>query len=513
MTTHVTGLSHPHASNVFFITLLLRCLKSKNHRQHVFCIFLTTHQPNYRRFQNHITMGNVPTKESRSRASSVGAHHSNTHTRSSRRHTTLSILENAGFMVYLSGSNSSGSHKLLSEERLKTKQAHLLALIVRYDENVDGGFLAPHGIYKLNLDYNTEIVRGLIVDRRIAPFFTPLQDFDSSWTDDEVATIASQLPLHAIDQAYLEEEEPDDADNHKIHLLANYFRRQEQKKRVRELVASMKEVQKQHEEEFMTARKESKADENVPDRELLLKLYREASECPICFLYIPPYLNVSRCCGQPICSECFVQIKRLDPHPPHDDMSNENKAELPHTLILEPANCPFCAMPNFGVTYDSPTDLSVGIGGVQSPANYKAPAAAAAAAAAEDAVLSSEEASGTPVLRSLSPQKAKPKQRRSSVPADAVGVVTTDFIRPDWEQKLASAKSKLARRAATASAIHASNLIVDDGSGTSAGNGSRGQNNDTQNLRYLQLIEDRMIEEAMRLSLADEEERRKKLHL
>lgn len=465
-------------------------------------------------------MGNVPTKEARSRSSSVGGSHSNSHNRSSRRHTTLSLLENAGFMVY-SGSGSSGSHgKLLrlAEERLRTKEAHLMDLIIRYEENVDGGFLAPHGIYKLNLDYNTEIVRGLIVDRRIAPFFTPLQDFDSSWTDEEVTTIASQLPLHAIDQAYSDEEEPDDADNHKIHLLANYFRRQEQKKKVRELVASPKDLQKRHEVEFMDAKQSGQPDQNVPSKELLLKLYRHSSECPICFLYFPPYLNVSRCCGQPICSECFVQIKRLDPHPPHDDMSNENKAELPHTLISEYANCPFCAMPNFGVTYDHPKDLSVGIGGVTSPAYYKGEEEHVP----DEAVLSSEETPGTPpkspsapILRTASPTKPKPKQRRSSVPADAAGVVTTDYIRPDWEQKLASAKSKLARRAATASAIHASNLIVDDGSGGSASRNqnssdSSNNNNNNQNYRYLQSIEDRMIEEAMRLSLADEEERKKK---
>ena len=40
-------------------------------------------------------------------------------------------------------------------------------------------------------------------------------------------------------------------------------------------------------------------------------------------LYYPKHLNISRCCLQPICSECFVQIKRLDPHPPHDDQSNQ----------------------------------------------------------------------------------------------------------------------------------------------------------------------------------------------
>ena len=29
-------------------------------------------------------------------------------------------------------------------------------------------------------------------------------------------------------------------------------------------------------------------------------LYKDAIECPICFLYYPPYLNKTRCCDQPI---------------------------------------------------------------------------------------------------------------------------------------------------------------------------------------------------------------------
>lgn len=29
--------------------------------------------------------------------------------------------------------------------------------------------------------------------------------------------------------------------------------------------------------------------------------------------YYPPLINTSRCCDQPICTECFVQIKRAEP--------------------------------------------------------------------------------------------------------------------------------------------------------------------------------------------------------
>lgn len=49
----------------------------------------------------------------------------------------------------------------------------------------------------------------------------------------------------------------------------------------------------------------------------------------------------TRCCDQPICTECFVQIKRAEPTPTH--------------LESEPAACPFCMEPNFGCVYDKPT--------------------------------------------------------------------------------------------------------------------------------------------------------------
>lgn len=53
--------------------------------------------------------------------------------------------------------------------------------------------------------------------------------------------------------------------------------------------------------------------------------------------YYPPGLVHTRCCDQPICTECFVQIKRADPTTTH--------------LESEPAACPFCMEPNFGCLY------------------------------------------------------------------------------------------------------------------------------------------------------------------
>jgi hypothetical protein len=63
--------------------------------------------------------------------------------------------------------------------------------------------------------------------------------------------------------------------------------------------------------------------------------------------YYPPNINYSRCCEQPICTECFVQIKRAEPTPQH--------------LESEPAACPYCVQEDFGVVY-TPPKWRTGIG-------------------------------------------------------------------------------------------------------------------------------------------------------
>jgi len=58
--------------------------------------------------------------------------------------------------------------------------------------------------------------------------------------------------------------------------------------------------------------------------------------------YYPTPLNHARCCLQPICTECFVQIQRVDP-----------ATHVPP--ISTPAACPFCVTPDFGVVYQAST--------------------------------------------------------------------------------------------------------------------------------------------------------------
>lgn len=420
-------------------------------------------------------MGNIPTKESRYRSVSVNSHGGSPLGRSGRRN-ALSVF-----------TSSTGGKSSKSEEKLNAQAKQYSDLVVRIKENVDGGYLAPFGTYKLDLDFSTTIVRDLIVSRRLAPFYTPLQDFDDSWTDKEIYILISQTPLHAMDFAFSEDDEELDPEDHKIHRSLNYYRRKEQKAKHREMIKYMKDERRQQDSEYLLARKSNEYNEDLSLEDLVVKLYKTAMECPICFLYFPEPLNYSRCCRQPICTECFVQIKRLDPHPPHDDAAQQNQGELPHTLISECASCPYCAMSDFGVTYDPPNDVHVGLGIDIKPGEYKA----------TSLVLKvSEEAESSP---NPSPARSLRPRRRSSIAADSKSVVTTDFIRPDWEQRLASARSRLARKSATASAIHASNLIVNGDTGTA-----------NANRLFIDSLEDKMIEEALRLSILEEEERRKK---
>lgn len=164
-------------------------------------------------------------------------------------------------------------------------------------------------------------------------------------------------------------------------------------------------------------------------------LYKDASECPICFLYYPPYLNKTRCCDQPICSECFVQIKRPDPHPPEHEQPGQPRPpeEEAETLVSEVASCPFCVTPEFGVSYDAPP-FRRGLAYAHQTNPLKNPTSA----------MSSTSSLGSPGAR----------RRATSLSANNPQVITTDMVRPDWRKKLDDARAHALRRSAAATALH-----------------------------------------------------------
>lgn len=192
-------------------------------------------------------------------------------------------------------------------------------------------------------------------------------------------------------------------------------------------------------------------------------LYKDAAECPICFLYYPPYLNKTRCCDQAICSECFVQIKRPDPHvPDHVDptaplpnvVPNADLDEGDHetTLVSEPAACPFCVQPEFGVTFDPP-HFRRGLTYVNSASSH--PLANANEAMSSSSSLASAMSAGGQMS-----QPGLARRRAASLSATSPAVISTDRIRPDWHQKLASARAIAARRSAAATALHTAAYLM-----------------------------------------------------
>lgn len=201
-------------------------------------------------------------------------------------------------------------------------------------------------------------------------------------------------------------------------------------------------------------------------------LYKDASECPICFLYYPPYLNHTRCCDQPICSECFVQIKRPDPHPPeHGEPQDQNAnaengsseersgSNQESQLVSEPSACPFCVQPEFGVTY-APPPFRRGLA-------YAGSNALAVASATSPLSSSSS-------LGSMASPPVTGRRRATSLSASDPTVITTDKVRPDWAQKLANARAHAARRSAAATALHTAAYLMNAPGSESRSFGRRG---------------------------------------
>lgn len=58
-------------------------------------------------------------------------------------------------------------------------------------------------------------------------------------------------------------------------------------------------------------------------------------DCPICLLAFPRNINYTDCCHQPLCSTCFVRMKRP-------------------SMAGKPLSCPFCKHENFAVLYHKP---------------------------------------------------------------------------------------------------------------------------------------------------------------
>lgn len=192
---------------------------------------------------------------------------------------------------------------------------------------------------------------------------------------------------------------------------------------------------------------------------------------------------------QPICTECFVQIKRAEPHFPHDEIDPTKDQEPeehkdPNLLVSEPANCPYCATPQFGITYEKPANRHTGINGI-APSEYTLPPD-------DSANHDGNHNHGN-------------KIRRGSVAANDPSVITSDTIRPNWEVNLNKERLRLARKSANATAIHMSNQLIDPEhpSRHTSVSSSTGGASPTRRQKTLEELDEEMFQRALKLSLQD----------
>ncbi|KAG9192865.1 hypothetical protein G6011_11599 [Alternaria panax] len=446
------------------------------------------------------------------------------------------------------------------------------------EEGVDGGYLVTLGVYTGPEDFSKPTVRQLQIERRLAPFWRGLDDHEDTWTEHQLVEVVNGRPLPAADAIPPEEPPRTNTNNH----LSTAWNPRSSEPSLNKLTVPMGARSMSQEPErggglslpspaspiannsssspFFRGRAKTLAslatgsrnasqsdmapqelhlpkDPYVNGQRLEAFLYKNASECPICFMYYPPHLNKTRCCDQPICSECFVQIRRPDPHPPeHHGESNTEGAQPAEPeeevqLVSEAAACPYCTQTEFGVTYEPPPFRR---GLVYNGQGHNGMGSVTSAM------------SSTSSLNS--PTAAVPGRRRAtSLAVTDKTVITTDMVRPDWAKKLADAKSHALRRAAAATALHNAaymmgnlpqgesrfglgrrrRIFTSDSAGSSGhgtprreGEGSSGQPGGSGDLfpnrissrrgNRIDDLEELMMMEAIRLSLAAEEERKKK---
>ena len=165
-----------------------------------------------------------------------------------------------------------------------------------------------------------------------------------------------------------------------------------------------------------------------------------------------------------------MQIKRPEPHQPENlNPGEESQGNAEDAMLVsEPAQCPFCTEPEFGVTYDPPpfrrglTHVNQASSGDNG--NNKNAIASMKSATSSSSSVASHQAPG-----SQSAAAGVGRRRAVSLSANAPTVITTDRIRPDWAKKLADARAQTMRRSAAATALHNAAYLLNGAGGESRG--------------------------------------------
>ena len=125
-----------------------------------------------------------------------------------------------------------------------------------HDDTVDFGSLVSQGVYTGPQDWNQAVVAQFIVQRKLAPFYRPLEEYDENWDEEQILAARKELP-----------ENPETA-SHNESTSATPSSKSDATSSFRS-----------HGKRPSTQKEVSKFSEAA--------IYRGAVECPICFLVRP----------------------------------------------------------------------------------------------------------------------------------------------------------------------------------------------------------------------------------
>ena len=136
-------------------------------------------------------------------------------------------------------------------------------------DHVDGGSLLPNGIYSGPQDYDFRIVQRLIHQRRLAPFYKGLEDWDDSEDAlEERAAAAASASVSATSKSTPQQQQQQQKGAH-THSHSHSFSQ-----------GHTRGNSSSHNNSQGYAERSMVADS---EREMR-RLYQGAIECPICFL-------------------------------------------------------------------------------------------------------------------------------------------------------------------------------------------------------------------------------------
>ncbi|ORX46810.1 hypothetical protein DM01DRAFT_1310911 [Hesseltinella vesiculosa] len=282
-----------------------------------------------------------------------------------------------------------------SKENQRTSNIQSIHFKSKSPEQVDFGTVFPNGLYSTApQDYDARILRQFIIARKLSPFYKGLADAPEPVAADSVHTHSPLL-------AATTQPSPSSSSLTRLQASASLSSlvppTTPQTGRPRSASNRSEKISKHKEKELQAERK--KLQEAM--------LYNDAVECPICFLYYPPNINYSRCCDQPICTECFIQIHRSTDDPTH------------------PATCPFCLENNYGVIYHPPS-------WTDKPKNRLRSLSSSSSISTTSLPSPTSPSGGARHTTSGLSQGSTP--RRKSISHTHPDVVLIDHIRPNWSK-------------------------------------------------------------------------------